>query len=260
MRESRRVIWTFLAAAMLIAGSFTGGQTALADTVTPGNPGGWWTHTGMNGDHVAFVPGPGGPPDGAGSLEIGTPNGGKAGAGNGAWINLPISDIWELSYWTYMQAGGPTGVAVPAIKLPVMYADGSTFTTLIFEPAYNGGPAAGTWQSWNAAMESSVWWSSKDLPNGICAFNCFVSWSEIKAAVPDAYISDAVLIETGSGTPGALGNVDSFSFNGAYFDFEPAIGPPTSRDDCKNGGWAMFNTPYPFKNQGDCNQYVNTGR
>ena len=29
---------------------------------------------------------------------------------------------------------------------------------------------------------------------------------------------------------------------------------------CKNGGWKTFNTPRAFKNQGDCIQYVNTGK
>ena len=36
-------------------------------------------------------------------------------------------------------------------------------------------------------------------------------------------------------------------------------GPPT-KDQCKNGGWQFFNYPRTFQNQGDCIQYVNTGR
>lgn len=38
------------------------------------------------------------------------------------------------------------------------------------------------------------------------------------------------------------------------------IGPPTNKDQCKNGGWEMFNFPRTFKNQGDCIQFINTGR
>jgi hypothetical protein len=37
------------------------------------------------------------------------------------------------------------------------------------------------------------------------------------------------------------------------------VGPPTSKDQCKNGGWKTLNNP-TFKNQGDCIQYVNTGK
>ncbi len=40
----------------------------------------------------------------------------------------------------------------------------------------------------------------------------------------------------------------------------PQIGPPTNKDQCKNDGWKLFNVPRTFKNQGDCIQYVNTGK
>ncbi len=40
----------------------------------------------------------------------------------------------------------------------------------------------------------------------------------------------------------------------------PQIGPPTNKDQCKNGGWQRFNFPRTFKNQGDCIQFVNTGK
>jgi hypothetical protein len=35
----------------------------------------------------------------------------------------------------------------------------------------------------------------------------------------------------------------------------PLVGPPTSKDQCKNGGWQTFDNP-PFKNQGECVSYV----
>jgi hypothetical protein len=37
----------------------------------------------------------------------------------------------------------------------------------------------------------------------------------------------------------------------------PLVGPPTSKAQCKNGGWKTFNNP-KFKNQGDCVSYVAT--
>jgi hypothetical protein len=36
----------------------------------------------------------------------------------------------------------------------------------------------------------------------------------------------------------------------------PLVGPPTSKDQCKKGGWQTFNNPV-FKNQGQCVSYVN---
>jgi hypothetical protein len=40
----------------------------------------------------------------------------------------------------------------------------------------------------------------------------------------------------------------------------PGIGPPTNKDQCKNGGWQAFTIPRQFNNQGDCVSFVNTGK
>jgi nitrous oxidase accessory protein NosD len=37
-------------------------------------------------------------------------------------------------------------------------------------------------------------------------------------------------------------------------------GHPTMKDQCKDGGWERFILPRRFKNQGDCIQYLNTGK
>jgi hypothetical protein len=37
-------------------------------------------------------------------------------------------------------------------------------------------------------------------------------------------------------------------------------GPPQNKEQCKNGGWMRFNFPRTFRSQGDCIQFVNTGR
>lgn len=60
-------------------------------------------------------------------------------------------------------------------------------------------------------------------------------------------------------TPGSdIDNDNDGIIDGAGCDTQ--IGPPTTKDQCKNGGWMNFNTPRTFKNQGDCIQYVNTGK
>ena len=43
-------------------------------------------------------------------------------------------------------------------------------------------------------------------------------------------------------------------------DFSACEGPPTTANQYKNDGWKTFNTPRSFKNEGDCIQYVNTGK
>jgi len=43
-------------------------------------------------------------------------------------------------------------------------------------------------------------------------------------------------------------------------DSQALCGPPASKDECKDGGWMSFSHPRSFSSQGDCEQYVNTGR
>lgn len=38
------------------------------------------------------------------------------------------------------------------------------------------------------------------------------------------------------------------------------LGGLTTKDECENGGWESFEFPRTFKNQGDCIQFVNTGK
>jgi hypothetical protein len=58
------------------------------------------------------------------------------------------------------------------------------------------------------------------------------------------------------------GVVDYHPFKTSPSSCAPAvqIGPPTNKDQCKNDGWKLFNTPRTFKNQGDCVSYVNNGK
>lgn len=52
---------------------------------------------------------------------------------------------------------------------------------------------------------------------------------------------------------------DGVTFYDVTYDFD-RVGPPISKDDCKKGGWANYDIPRLFTNQGDCIQFVNTGR
>jgi len=38
------------------------------------------------------------------------------------------------------------------------------------------------------------------------------------------------------------------------------LGGPTSKEECKKGGWETFDFPRIFRNQGDCVQFVETGK
>jgi hypothetical protein len=85
----------------------------------------------------------------------------------------------------------------------------------------------------------------------------FYTLATLKTLCPSAVVIGFGL-NIGSNNPSYDVETDLVSFNGTAYDFEPAIGPPTSRDACKNGGWETFNAP-AFKNQGDCVSYLATG-
>jgi len=70
---------------------------------------------------------------------------------------------------------------------------------------------------------------------------------------------DSLLFRTaGTAAPGTAGNgfvIDNLSLTSITL-----VGPPTDKNQCKDGGWMTFNYPRAFKNQGDCIQFVNTGK
>jgi hypothetical protein len=188
--------------------------------ITPSSLDGW---TIVAGGEVEFVEGPETPPLGTGRVRISTIDVTRSTIANANYAGLEIADIESLGYSTYMVDGSTTDVVVPAIKLPVRFNNDTEFSTLVFEPTYslNSDVVADEWQTWDALDADARWWSSRALPNDICAFDCFVPWTEILAAVPDAFITGALLIETGSGTDDADGNVDALNINGLIFNFEP---------------------------------------
>ena len=71
---------------------------------------------------------------------------------------------------------------------------------------------------------------------------------------------DSILFRTGNApAPATAGN--GFLIDNLTLTSGPIlVGPPTNKDQCKTGGWKTFNTPRTFNNQGDCIQYVNTGK
>lgn len=68
-------------------------------------------------------------------------------------------------------------------------------------------------------------------------------------------VTNSGTIEKFSPTGVALGG---FGVSGRDLVVVPP-GAPTSKDECKDGGWASFDFPRTFTNQGDCVQFVETG-
>jgi hypothetical protein len=220
----------------------------------------------------SFVLGPAHPPLGVGSLELQTPlPTDKISLFNFDHAGTPLIAIDGIGYSTYRD---PTSVTtspfqVPSINIQVDY-NGSApggFTTLVFEPVYNtaqGPVTPGIWQTWDAYFGGqAIWWSSRPI-NGcsILAMPCYQTWDTIVANNPNAVIVGGFGVNQGSGNGGLTAATDALKLSYPdvciTYDFEPF----RATNECKKGGWQTMTRAdgTPFKNQGDCVSYVNTGK
>ncbi|MEO5677424.1 MAG: hypothetical protein ABIQ84_07740 [Usitatibacter sp.] len=180
-------------------------------------------------------------------------------------IRTRLAAIDAIAYSTYRYATSTANpVQVTSINIQVDYNGPGVlggFTTLVFEPVYNpsqGSIQPGVWQPWNAY--AGIWWSTRLIP-GVCAVTCYVSWSDIVAANPDATILGGFGVNQGSGNGGLFAATDALTLGVSgttwVYDFEP-FRTPSNKDDCKDGGWQEMKAAdgSSFKNQGQCIKYV----
>jgi len=254
-------------AAMALA--VAGAAYAATVTVTPAHPDGWAVDNDTCGaattGSVDFVNGPGTPPAGAGSVRftVGANGDSYPTVRQREYSGVKLSDLTAFDYWTYVSHSGSGGQAAYIDLYVDNNNDGVRDDILAFEPIYQTGQGAvvlNTWQHWDAVH--GLWWSdSMGGPPPLFTLSSYV------AAHPNAKILNVggggVILAAGCG--GAawtsfVGNADKLTIgvggNNTTYDFEPTVGPPTSKSQCKHGGWRDFNNP-KFKNQGQCVAFVN---
>jgi len=227
--------------------------------------------------HYRFVSGPGTPPAGVGSVFFhdDAPN------TNQRWdINTrqfagtPLASLTALKFNTFEPTGEAAGHAVFLnfdVNFGVTPPSGYQ-GRLVYVPSENGTVQTNTWQEWDALSSGALWgWShyasnGNTWPDGNTA--PLRTWSDIVTAFPDATMDNPAAAGFGqlvfrAGEPypaGFTGYLDKVTVGvggtTTVFDFEPLVGPPTDKEQCKDDGWQQFNNP-PFKNQGDCVSYVN---
>ena len=201
----------------------------------------WFTNDTRSGGASSFVSGPGAAPLGQGSLQFTTTDAftssnAKAQLFNYSYIGANLSDLDGLSYWAYRSSASTNSTAQTiSLNLEVDYVgDGSTYTTLVFEPVYQPGGVGAmqvdTWQLWDAFNSGNgKWWSTKAIPGVPNAFTSYVTWNTIVTNNPDAKVKLGLGFNVGSGWAGQFsGAVDellvNFSGDATTYDFEPT--PP----------------------------------
>ena len=263
----RRFLLTGVVAAVsLMAVSVASAATVV---VTPTNTHGWSTADTRPGGAVNFVEDASAP--GNGALQLTTNNTTTAKAQYMHEASTPLSGVNDLSYDT-KQNSASFALGDASYQLVVCLGGGTAavcngFTTLVYEPYENGPPAVvnGTWQSWD--VDAGQFWSSRTATGGgSCNTTAgfggapFYTLAGLKAACPNA-TAVGFGVNIGSNNPSWDVEADLVQFNDTTYDFEP-YEVATDKDQCKKKGWENVKRAdgSSFKNQGDCIQYVNTGK
>ena len=212
-------------------------------------PPGWAQHPDQTaGGHERFVEGPLAPPAGRGSLEMWVDSATDRALiftvpapgdtlvdfpGFPVQIASPAPTSWADTSAEYstltLDTTPPIG---PALKF-VGYQDppapgsplGTGFTTLTFEPWWNGTIEDNVWQTWTVGPDSIVWQTNAD--DGFCGIASPCTLSAFEAAYPDGYWL-LVQLGVGAGPPaGSRGFVDAVTIaGGEMWDFETARSRP----------------------------------
>jgi hypothetical protein len=220
---------------------------------------------------------------GVGSAELKTGDGTTGGdcsaeLRNSAYAGVKLSNLTALSYWTYDSTNN--GQQFPYLEVYVNWTGGTTVDdALFFEPPYQAPGTGGTdcaaqpatqmntWQQWDALH--GCWWSNDGTLNPGASTGTLADYLTVHpgSTIVNSSTGGGVHLVVGFASPGDQfnGYVDAFRIatpsSDTTYNFEPNLPTPTSKDQCKNGGWQNYadQNGHPFKNQGDCVSYVATG-
>jgi hypothetical protein len=254
MKKAVIAVAALIAATVLVSAAVAG-----VVTVGPDDPS--WAHNDTRGLGTTSFTSAYGAPAGLGtsSLELTTSAdpADKADYWTNSVANTPLGQVMSLGYWTYQQsasfAGGDASLQLALDLNGGTLADGG-FTTLVYEPYWNGDVVPGQWQDWNAS--AGRWWSTR-TGGGLVAGGGgppFYTIADVWARDPNAVVL-GIGVNVGTNNPSYVVATDGVRFNDTTWNFELPASTPLTKDDCKNGGWEQFG----FRNQGQCVSFVATG-
>lgn len=285
----KRTATLAVAIGLIVLGVAVAQVTAQPITVTPSDVnvagGHWFSADTRAPGSGTFVIGPPVPPFGIGSFQLVTWNNPeKVQLFTDLYADTPLASIDGIGYQTYRDPSSIGFVAtLPTLNIRVdLDNNGTADAYMVYEPYQdlgNGAVLTGVWQAWDAYRNGAAkWWINTGA--GGCGQATPCTWASIMGMFSSAVVKEAASCGPAAAVspcPGSLG-VNQGSFNsgtkanadGLYvsvlgesttFDFEPYV-VAASADQCKKGGWQRVRRAdgSPFKNQGACVSYVNTGK
>jgi hypothetical protein len=158
---------------------------------------------------------------------------------------LTINNLNDLET-DYDFTASSCGVGSPRFGIQLSGYAGTIFGYIGPPPNYTGCPP-NVWTPTGNLLSPASLVDSSQLPGG--AF--YDSWAAVQARYSGATVTDIFLVSDYGPAGSQTVLVDNTTVNGTLYDYEPS-----SKDDCKNGGWTSFSLPPgPFKNQGQCVSY-----
>ncbi|HWI16636.1 MAG TPA: hypothetical protein VNT81_02730 [Vicinamibacterales bacterium] len=250
--------------------------TSVADVVA--DPSKWFYFNDENNtiDNTlgSFVVGPGMPPLGTESVEISVFGTQRRNLATYRFSGVTLASLTQLGYSTYTPTAGNPGATTRAayLQFNVDFNGSDTWQRrLVFLPMDNGAVVQDQWQAWDAIANGNAKWrySGPTWPGTLISGSTPRTWSNILASYPGVRVrvTDSWLgIRVGEPYPnGYTTNLDAFvigtNAGTAVFDFDFS-NAPASKSECMQGGWQTLTRAdgSSFPNQGQCIQYVNTGK
>ena len=207
---------------------------------------------GSSSDELAFTPFGGATVSGDSATLVS--NAGEPFSGIDFELPGPVAfrDITELSA-EYEITAGDCGSGSPRFQLNIADDPGPSNVFVYIGPFPNyTGCGTGPGNTGNLVETTEARFDVTQIECVVAPANAFyATYEEAAACIGDRTVEGIQLVVDN-------GNIEVVVDPEVAVDAE--VGPPTTKDQCKNCGWATFNTPRTFKNQGDCIQFVNTGK
>ena len=236
------------------------------DTFDPGEYSGWLFNRDMN-TQTPFIFTTDEASIGSGSLYIepitNTINGNNDKFVGELFLNEEIANVESLSYDFLIGSGGDASDE-HEFYLNVYANFGESAFDKFYDCRYNIVPGSGSASDWTTITFDPTQSYPVTTRGGssVSPYTCPPIPADMDNLSPNSTIHFAAINvgDTSGNDTGLDGYYDnvvvSLSDGVTIYDFEPEIPNPTTKNDCKKGGWEE----YGFSNQGQCIRFVNTGK